>query len=309
MKIPIITGPTATGKSDFALEISNYLDVEIINADAFQVYKFMNIGTAKLGEDQLKRCKHHLIDIITPDIQYNVGEFFSHCEKLIGEIISKGRLPVIVGGTGLYVESLVKGLCQVSGRDENIFKKLYLECENLGLNVMYDRLSVIDSDYAKKISKNDKKRILRALEAYYVLGIPFSQMHKKYHKKLEYDFDVYVFNIDRNLLYEKINRRVDRMIEIGWIDEVRHLLELGYDENSPGFKAIGYRELAKLLKYGGDLEMTVLEIKKKTRNFAKRQLTWFRHMKNVKFLNFSNVDKKAFLNEFLNTYSSQFYLN
>lgn len=305
MKIPIITGPTATGKSDFALNVSKYLKIEIINADAFQVYKFMDIGTAKPSAAELEKCKHHLVDIITPDIQYNVGEFFSHCEKLIPNIISSGKLPVIVGGTGLYVESLVEGLCQVSGRDEKIYQKLYLECENIGLEAMYNKLLAIDSDYAKKISKNDKKRILRALEAYFVLGIPFSQMHKKFHKKLHYNFDVYIFNNDRDFLYEKINKRVDKMIEIGWIDEVNHLLNLGYDENSPAFKAIGYRELAKFIKYGGDLGMVVSEIKKKTRNFAKRQLTWFKHMKNVTFLNFSDTDLEAFFQYFINSYKSE----
>ncbi|UOD34315.1 tRNA (adenosine(37)-N6)-dimethylallyltransferase MiaA [Deferribacteraceae bacterium V6Fe1] len=305
MKIPIITGPTATGKSDFALEVSKHLKIEIINADAFQVYKFMDIGTAKPSAVELKKCKHHLVDIITPDIQYNVGEFFAHCEKLIPDIMSRGRLPVIVGGTGLYVESLVKGLCQVSGRDENIYKRLSFECESVGLEKMYDKLSAVDPDYAQKISKNDKKRILRALEAYFVLGIPFSQMHKKYHKKLQYDFDVYVFNNDRDLLYEKINNRVDKMIEIGWLDEVNRLLSLGYDENSPGFKAIGYRELVGYLRYGGDFDMVVSDIKKKTRNFAKRQLTWFRHMEDVIFLNFSKIDRGTFLKQFVNAYISE----
>jgi tRNA dimethylallyltransferase len=305
MKIPIITGPTATGKSDFVLEVAELLDIEIINADAFQVYKFMDIGTAKPSAIELKKCKHHLVDIITPDIQYNVGEFFAHCEKLIPDIMSKGRLPVVVGGTGLYVESLVEGLCQVSGRDEKIFSNLNVECEKIGLDAMYNRLSNIDPEYAQKISKNDKKRTLRALEAYYVLGIPFSKMHKKYHKKLSYDFDVYIFNNDRDLLYEKINKRVDKMIELGWIDEVKYLLSLGYDENSPGFKAIGYRELAAFLRYGGDIESIISDIKKKTRNFAKRQLTWFRHMKNVRFLNFSIIDRDAFFREFTNNYKPE----
>jgi tRNA dimethylallyltransferase len=305
MKIPIITGPTATGKSDFVLELSEHLNIEIINADAFQVYKYMNIGTAKPGKNELEKCKHHLIDIIAPDIQYNVGEFFGHCGKLLPEIISMGKIPVVVGGTGLYVESLVEGLCQVSGRDEKVFLNLNIECEDIGLEAMYNRLSDIDPEYAKKISKNDKKRILRALEAYYVLGIPFSLMHKKYHKKLQFEFDVYVFNYERNLLYEKINKRVDKMIEIGWIDEVRDLLNLGYDENCPGFKAIGYRELADFLRHGGDFESVVGDIKKKTRNFAKRQLTWFRHMKNVTFLNFSIIDRDAFFREFTNNYKPE----
>lgn len=303
MKIPIITGPTATGKSQFALNLSKYVDIEIISADAFQVYKYMDIGTAKPSKEDQKICPHHLIDIFTPDIQYNVGIFFNFCETLIPEILNRKRLPVIVGGTGLYVEAIYKGMCQVSGRDKLVYESLVAECEIYGLNKMYEKLELIDKEYAKKISNNDKKRILRGLEAYYVTGMPITELHKRYHKRLDYEFDVYVFNLDRELLYEKIDRRVVQMIENGFVSEVEKLINMGYSEECPGFKAIGYREIANYLKNGGDQTEVVKEIQKKTRNFAKRQLTWFRHMKDAIFLNLNREKESTILMEFVKKFS------
>jgi tRNA dimethylallyltransferase len=303
MKIPIITGPTATGKSQFALKLSKYVDIEIINADAFQVYKYMDIGTAKPSKEDQETCPHHLIDILTPNIQYNVGIFFNLCETLIPEILNRKRLPVIVGGTGLYVEAIYEGMCEVSARDKNIYATLVSECETFGLDKMYEKLMLLDKEYAKKISHNDKKRILRGLEAYYVTKMPISELHKKFHKKLNYDFEIYVFNLERTILYEKIDKRVDKMFDNGFVNEVKMLLDMGFDEKCPGFKAIGYREIAEYLTSGGDLEKVVKEIQKKTRNFAKRQLTWFRHMKNVNFLNLNECDKSNILTEFIKKFS------
>ncbi|MGA1862705.1 tRNA (adenosine(37)-N6)-dimethylallyltransferase MiaA [Deferribacter thermophilus] len=300
--IPIITGPTASGKTDFILNLSKKLNVEIISADAYQVYKYMDIGTAKPTIEERAQVKHYLIDILTPDQTYSAGDFFEHAEKLIEKIIQLGKFPIIVGGTGLYVETLQKGIFEGPPRNDEIRNNLRTKAKKLGLKYLYNHLKKIDPDYASKISENDQVRIIRALEVYETLKIPFSIAHKLYHKKPKYRYKVFVFYRERTQLYERIDKRVDKMIEAGWIDEVKHLMKLGYSKNLPSMKAIGYQEIIEFLESKYTLEYTVDKIKKRTRNFAKRQFTWFRHMENVSWVDVSLYNLENLIYEIIKTY-------
>ena len=292
MTIDIITGPTASGKSSVAYELAERdSSIEIISADAFQVYKYFNIGTAKPSVHEQNICKHHLIDILEPSISYTAGRFFIEAERLIDEIISRGKKPLIVGGTGLYIQTLTDGLFLVPEIDKSIRENLKNEIDLNGLEALYERLLLVDNDYAVRISANDSVRIIRALEIYEALGMPLSEAHKRYHQEPKYKYRLNVIHRDRAELYDNINKRVEVMFRNGWVDEVVAIIDrAGYNADMPAFRAIGYRDIAgHLLNYGKDsfnsgTEDELIEIiSRDTRRFAKRQLTWFRSKKDAQF--------------------------
>jgi len=292
--IDIITGPTASGKSSISFELaSRDKDIEIVSADAFQVYRGLDIGTAKPTVDEQNLIPHHLIDIIEPIEIYTAGRFFIEAEKTIDEILNRGKKPLIVGGTGLYIKTLTDGLFSTPEIDPNIRLKLQLEAENID-NDLYLQLKQVDPEYADKISSNDYVRVIRALEIYYALGIPFTKAHKIYHREPKYSYNINIVDIDRDLLYDSINKRVETMWRSGWIDEVRALLDKGYDIDTQAFRAIGYRYIINYIIDNSnninanndsyDSNITELDtinlISRDTRRFAKRQLTWFKGIKN-----------------------------
>lgn len=282
MIIPVITGPTSSGKSSIAFNAGLKTNkVEIISADAFQVYKGLDIGTAKVTKEQLGQVKHHLIDILNPDECYSAGMFRQQAEILIEDILSRGNIPVIAGGTGLYIKSLTEGIFNCPEIDENIRKELQLRLEKEGIEKLYNELMVIDKDYALKISSNDPARTVRALEVYYGLGITFSEAHKIYEEKPKYNYTIGVLWIERKELYKKINERTRQMWDMGWDNEVKTLLNLGYNKDCPSFRAIGYKLIADYIINGGKSEDVINKIAQETRHFAKRQFTWFRHRENV----------------------------
>ena len=292
MTIDIITGPTASGKSSVAYELAERdSSIEIISADAFQVYKYFNIGTAKPSVHEQNICKHHLIDILEPSISYTAGRFFIEAERLIDEIISRKKKPLIVGGTGLYIQTLTDGLFLVPEIDKSIRENLKNEIDLNGLEALYERLLLVDNDYAVRISANDSVRIIRALEIYEALGMPLSEAHKRYHQEPKYKYRLNVIHRDRAELYDNINKRVEVMFRNGWVDEVIAIIDrAGYNADMPAFRAIGYRDIAgHLLNYGKDsfnsgTEDELIEIiSRDTRRFAKRQLTWFRSKKDAQF--------------------------
>ncbi len=292
MTIDIITGPTASGKSSVAYELAhNDKDIEIISADAFQVYKYFNIGTAKPSLEEQDLCKHHLIDILDPSISYTAGRFFIEAERLIDEIISRGKKPLIVGGTGLYIQTLTDGLFLVPEIDQSIRESLKKEIDLNGLHSLYERLLLVDNEYAVRISENDHVRIIRALEVYEALKIPLTEAHKVYHQEPKYKYRLNVIHKDREELYNNINKRVEFMWNNGWLDEVISITDkIGYNVDIPAFRAIGYRDIAGyLLNYGKDnidavrRDELIEIISRDTRRFAKRQLTWFRNKKDAQF--------------------------
>lgn len=278
--IDIITGPTSSGKSSISLELARRdKSIEIISADAFQVYKGLDIGTAKPTVEEQHLIPHHLIDIIDPIEVYTAGRFFIEAERYIDEILERGKKPIIVGGTGLYIKTVTDGLFSTPEIDPTIRLQLQLEAENIDNN-LYRQLKNVDPEYANKISSNDYTRIIRALEIYNALGVPLSKAHKIYHREPKYSYNINIVDIDRELLYDTINKRVETMWQSGWVDEVNHLLDSGYNLDTPAFRAIGYRAIIDYISKVRSEAETITLISRDTRRFAKRQLTWFRGIKN-----------------------------
>lgn len=286
MIIPIITGPTSSGKSSTAFNAALKTGiVEIISADAFQVYKGLDIGTAKVSKQEMQQVKHHLIDIMEPDECYSAGMFVLQAEALIDDIISRGKVPVIAGGTGLYIKSLTDGIFNCPEIDTSIREELQKKAEKDGLDILYSQLMQVDNEYAQKISANDPARIIRALEIYYGLGISFTEAHKRYSREPKYRYTCAVLWQDRKALYDKINERTLQMWENGWQKEVENLLDKGYNVSCPSFRAIGYKLIADYIMHGGSAEYVINQIAKETRHFAKRQFTWYRNKENVVMYN------------------------
>ncbi len=286
----VILGPTAVGKSEVALEAADLLDGEIISGDSMQVYKHMDIGTAKLRPSEHfsttgKYIPHHLLDLIEPDEQFSVAQFQKEVRKLVPEILKRGKLPIIVGGTGLYINSLIKcydfpNLPQSTYQREKLkhLKKTY------GLQYLYNILSRIDPVSASRIHPHDTQRIIRALEVFYTSGKPFSEFSRRKKKDTCFDYVLYGLTMKREELYRRINRRVDEMIERGFIREVRALIAK-YDVSLKPLQAIGYKHIILYLEGKYSLEEAIRLIKRDTRRFAKRQYTWFTRNREIIWLN------------------------
>ena len=297
----IICGPTASGKSELAVRLAKDIG-EIISADSMQVYKFMDIGTAKPDKELLNSVKHYLIDVITPDKDFSAYEFITRAEKIIKTLYQQKKTPFIVGGTGLYIRALVYGLSDAPGRDPKIREKLKNIAKEKGLGFLYQRLKKIDTIYADKISPNDPIRIIRALEVYEKTGIPFSKFCEKHIKNPRYDALWIGINLERKKLYERINRRTEMMFEKGFIDETKKLLEMGYSEDIIKKRGIGYDDVIDYIQGKITLETAIKNVQKKTRHYAKRQLTWFRKEKNIKWFQPDQIDKiKELINNWITT--------
>lgn len=282
MIIPIITGPTSSGKSGTAYNAALKTGmVEIISADAFQVYTGLDIGTAKVSKQEMQQVKHHLINILQPDECYSAGIFVQQAEELIDDILKREKVPIIAGGTGLYIKSLTDGIFDCPEIKSGVREELQKKAEKDGLSALYYNLIQVDKEYASKISSNDPARIIRALEIYYGLGISLTEAHKKYSREPKYKYTCAVLWQDRKALYEKINERTVQMWQKGWKQEVENLLNAGYTVECPSFRAIGYRLIADYIINGGSEEYVINQIAKETRHFAKRQFTWFKNKENV----------------------------
>lgn len=285
----VLLGPTCTGKTEIALELAENIG-EIISVDSMQVYKYMDIGTAKPLPAELNRVKHHLIDIIYPDNQFTAGEFKRESQKLIPEIIKRDKIPFLVGGTGLYFLSLIRGMVDIP-KINPIIKEYLIEKHNkVGQERLYNILKRLDPIYANKIHQNDKQRTLRALEVIIGTKRKFSSFLEQQNIKDNFTYIIVGLTIDRNELYERIDRRVDKMIENGLVDEVKFLLSKGYRANSPGLKAIGYKEIIAYFNDVISLDEAINQIKKNTRNYAKRQFTWFKKMDNVVWFDYKEKE-------------------
>ena len=289
MKIPIISGPTGVGKSEIAFEVAIRLDGEIISMDSMQIYKFMDIGTAKPPLEMRKRVPHHMIDIIYPDEDYNAYLYLRDSTNVMRKILSRGKLPIFVGGTGLYVDALTRGLIEIP-KDENVRRKLW-KLEESSRGTLRKILEDVDPEAARRIHPNDLKRTIRALEVYYKTGARISELQKKV--KPSGEFILFVLTKNREELYNKINLRVDDMLKIGLIDEVKHLLDMGYDENLNSMKAIGYRETIDYIKGRLDYDKYVHVLKRNTRHYARRQLIWFRRYDDAIWLDLSVLGKEG----------------
>lgn len=289
----ILSGPTAVGKTELSLKLASRIGGEIISADSMQVYRGMDIGTAKLPKNEMQGIKHHLIDIIDPDEDWNVLKFTEYAKAAMDEIYAAGHIPIVAGGTGFYIQAL---LYDVDFTDENngeIRKRFEKEADELGAEALHERLKTVDPESADIIHANNVKRVIRALEFYELNGYPISEHNKNQaEKESPYNYIYFVLTDDRQKLYERIDKRVDIMMSEGLIEEVKKLKETGLNRNHVSMQGLGYKEILAYLDGELSLDEAVYILKRDTRHFAKRQLTWFRREKDVCF-----IDKGAFIND------------
>lgn len=285
-KVIVIVGPTAAGKTAISIELAKKINGEIISSDSMQIYKDMDIGTAKVTNEEMQGIKHYLVDCISPAERYTVSDFKKEAESAIEEILSKGKVPIVVGGTGLYVNSLIYGIeYQDMQFDENYRNELMQKAESVeGLEKLWNDANSIDSEAMKNISKNDKKRIIRVLEIYKATGKTKTELEILSRSKgVKYDYKVFGITMDREKLYERINKRVDIMIDKGLEEEVRNLFKK-YDKFPTAMQGLGYKEVKQYFDGILSREDMIDKIKQESRRYAKRQLTWFRANKETIWL-------------------------
>lgn len=291
-KVIVICGPTASGKTALSIELAKKINGEIVSADSMQIYKDMDVGTAKTTPEEMQGIKHYLQDFVEPDKRYSVADYKVDAEKAIEEILSKGKTPIVVGGTGLYVDSLIYGIEYQEIRFDEKYRK---ELEDIalkdGLETLYKKAQEIDPEAMKKISCNDKKRIMRVLEIYKTTGKTKTEQEIESRKKeVKYDYKVFAIDWEREKLYERINKRVDIMIENGLIEEVENLLKK-YKEFPTAMQGLGYKEVVEYLNGYLTKEEMIDKIKQETRRYAKRQITWFRKNKQTIWIGPQDLQK------------------
>lgn len=291
-KVLIITGPTGIGKTELSLKIAKKLNTEIVSADSMQIYNYMDIGTAKANEKQRETIRHHLIDIVMPDEDFTVSNFKRNAMKIISDLNNKGKIPMVIGGTGLYLNSLIYDLEFFSiAADQNIRDKYEALANEYGNSYIHNILKDIDMKSYEKINANDRKRIIRALEVFDLTGSTMSEYNKNFRRPNDkYDIILVCLNMDRNKLYDKINLRVDKMMSLGLVEEVKKLISMGYGIDLQSMQAIGYKEIIMYLNKEINLEDAIAKIKQGSRNYAKRQLTWFRPYENAYWINMDEYD-------------------
>ncbi len=287
-----IIGPTAIGKTDLAIKIAEFYKTEIVSADSRQFYRELNIGTAKPSSSELSKIKHHLINNKSIQEQYNINDFEKDAIESINSIYKKNKVAVLVGGSGLFINSVLYGLDEIPEIDENIRNSLYSDMDSLGIKTLQEKLKLLDPNSYENIDIDNPRRLIRALEVTIGSGKPYSSFLKKTKKTRNFNIITIGLNQDRADLYEKINTRVDNMIKDGLIDEVKGLLEL---KNLKTLNTIGYSEVFKYIDGVYSKDECINEIKKNTRRYAKRQLTWFKSIENVKWVS-PNYDLKDVLN-------------
>lgn len=300
MKKPliIIAGPTACGKTAISIELAKKINGEIISADSMQVYKYMDIGTAKADSNEMDGIKHYLIDEFYPDEEFNVMIFQQKAKAYMQQIYEKGKIPIIVGGTGFYINAVVNDNNFMEIEQDDTFRNsLYRMAEQKGARYLHDKLREIDPDSAEMIHANNIKRVARAIEFFELTGNQISK-HNREEKQKESPYNVafLILNMDREKLYTKIDMRVDKMISKGLVEEVKSLLDKGYSTDLVSMQGLGYKEIVAYLKGEITLENAIYELKKGTRHFAKRQLTWFKGQTNGQWIDTDKQDTNKIIN-------------
>lgn len=287
-KIPIVVvaGPTASGKTALAINIAKKYNGEIVNADSMQIYKFMDIGTAKPTKEEQREAKHHLLDFVEPDCEFSVADYTELAHKVIADIYKRGKLPIICGGTGLYINSVIDDITFGEVKTDYAMREdLGNIAKEQGVEVLMDMLSEFDEESAKTIHPNNLRRVIRAIEFYKLTGVPISK-HKEMTKQIQSRYNplMIVIEHDREKLYQRINLRVDMMLEDGLIDEVKSLLKKGYTKDMNSMKGIGYKEIISYLEGDCSIEEAIDAVKLGSRHYAKRQMTWFRRDERVNYI-------------------------
>ena len=283
----ILTGPTAVGKTALSIRLAKAIGGEIISADSMQVYRHMDIGSAKITREEMEGVPHYLIDVLDPDEEFNVTVFQKMAMEAMEEIYSHGHIPIVTGGTGFYIQALLYNIdFTENGEDNSIRRELETLGQERGAGVLHRLLEDVDPDSAAEIHENNMKRVIRAIEYYRQTGERISEHNKRERqKKSPYDFLYYVVNTDRASLYERIDRRVDLMLEQGLVEEVMHLKSLGLTRDMISMQGLGYKEILDYLQGIYTMDEAVYVLKRDTRHFAKRQITWFKREQGVRWLN------------------------
>ncbi len=287
----VLTGPTAVGKTKASIDLAKAVGGEIISADSMQVYRYMDIGSAKIRKEEMCGIPHHLIDVLEPREEFHVVKFQKLAKEVMEGIYSRGHLPIIVGGTGFYIQALLYDIdFTESTQDDALRKKLSVYAKEEGAEALHEKLRLVDPKAAEEIHANNVKRVIRALEFYAQTGERISEHNEtERQKESPYQFAYFVLNDNRERLYERINRRVDQMLDDGLVEEVRFLKERGYTKDLVSMQGLGYKEILEYLDGDCTLEEAVYKIKRDTRHFAKRQITWFKREREVIW-----VEKEAY---------------
>lgn len=286
MSVIIIVGPTGVGKTEYALNLARTMNGAIISADSMQLYKYMDIGSAKPSKAELGEVPHYLIDEIDPREKFSVFEYKVLAEKYIKEVIAAGKQPIVCGGTGLYVNALLYQMdFEVHPENEALRKKLYEEAAIYGNDYIHKRVEKIDTALADRLHPNNLKRMVRAIELYETQGVIMKEFKESKVPNPNFDFSITCLTRPREELYERINQRVDQMMELGLVEEVKNLMDMGLTENHMSMKGIGYKELIAHLNGEISLEEAVNQIKQGSRRYAKRQLTWFKSYEQAQWIN------------------------
>ena len=290
--VPFILGPTGIGKTEISLELVEKFPIEIISADSRQIYRYINIGTAKPSPEILKKVKHHFIDHLDPGEYFSAGMFEREAREIISQLLISDILPVVVGGSGFYIRALTDGLSEIEATDPDVRDQLLKKLEEVGIEKLHDELTIVDPDLSHQLKVKDKQRILRGLEVYYISGKPLSQLQLI--KPAPPDFQPLLIglNANRQFLYNKINRRVDEMISSGLVEEVRELQNRGYSEKDNALNTVGYKEILEHFDGKHDFDTMIDRIKMNSRRYAKRQLTWFRRDNRIVWFNIDEYPDK-----------------
>ncbi|WP_124066480.1 tRNA (adenosine(37)-N6)-dimethylallyltransferase MiaA [Clostridium sp. E02] len=288
----ILTGPTAVGKTDLSIRLAKAIGGEIISADSMQVYRHMDIGSAKITKEEMDGIPHHLIDVLNPGEEFNVTVFQKMAREAVETIYSNGNIPIVTGGTGFYIQALIFDIDFTDqGEDTSIRKELECLFDEKGSQYLHDILEKIDPVSAKEIHQNNRKRVIRAIEYFRQTGEKISEHNKRERQKESpYDFLYYVIQTDRDFLYQRINKRVDQMLLQGLVSEVEELKAMGCTKDMVSMQGIGYKEILSYLNGTCSLEEAVEQLKQNTRHFAKRQITWFKREREVRNLYLPDYD-------------------
>jgi len=282
-KIIVIVGPTCSGKTYLSLLLAEKLNSEIISADSRQIFKLLDIGTAKPTPLQLQKFKHYFVNELKPDEDFNVSTFANKSENIIRDLFNRKKIPIVVGGSGLYIKSLLDGISESADTNQDIRAELMLIKKVYGNDFLYNELKKVDKISAEKMLPQNWKRVIRALEVFRLTGKPIWQHHIEQKKNSDFDFYQIGLQWDRKLLYQNIEVRVDRMIEDGLVNEVKHILKLGYSKSINSLNTVGYKEIIQYLEDEISFERSIELIKRNTRRYAKRQMTWFNADKRIKW--------------------------
>ena len=280
-KVIVIVGPTCSGKTRLSIDIAKGINSEIISADSRQIYKYLDIGTAKPSIDDLENVKHHFVDELDPNEDFNVSIFAERAKKVIQKLIISNILPIIVGGSGLYIKALIDGITQSADTNQKIRAELLELRHTYGNDYLYNELKKVDEISASKMLPQNWKRVMRALEVYRLTGKPIWQHHHEQNENIKFNFQQIGLLWDRKTLYQNIELRVDEMIETGFVEEVKRLLESGYSKTLNSLNTVGYKEIIQYLENEISLDRAIELIKRNTRHYAKRQMTWFNKDKRI----------------------------